>query len=43
MDTSININQLNGGILAGPARPQVRTNTTDYWAQGFNLGLVFNP
>jgi hypothetical protein len=43
MDTTINTSQLNGGILAGPARPQARMNTTDYWAQGFNLGLVFNP
>jgi hypothetical protein len=43
MDTTINTNQLNGGFLAGPARPQARMNTTDYWAQGFNLGLVFNP
>ena len=40
IDTTINPSQAGGGTLVGPARPQTQLNTTDYWAQGFNLGLV---
>lgn len=42
IDTTINPSQAGGGTLVGPARPQTQLNTTDYWAQGFNLGLVYN-
>jgi hypothetical protein len=42
IDTTINLSQAGGGTLVGPARPQAQLNTTDYWAQGFNLGLVYN-
>jgi Putative beta barrel porin-7 (BBP7) len=42
LDTTINTTQLGGGPLVGPARPQAQLNTTDYWAQGFNIGLVYN-
>jgi hypothetical protein len=41
IDTTINLSQ-TGGTLVGPARPQSQSNTTDYWAHGFNLGLVYN-
>jgi hypothetical protein len=42
IDTTINFSQTGGGALVGPARPQRQLNTTDYWAQGLNLGLVYN-
>jgi hypothetical protein len=42
IDTTINVSQLSGGTLVGPARPRAQLNTTDYWAHGFNLGLVYN-
>jgi hypothetical protein len=41
IDTTINVSQLNGQPLVGPAWPQPRSNTTDYWAQGMNLGAVY--
>jgi hypothetical protein len=40
IDTTINLTQI-GGPLAGPARPQPLTNSTDYWAQGLNLGATY--
>ena len=40
IDTTINPTQI-GGPLAGPARPQPQTNSTDYWAQGLNLGAMY--
>lgn len=42
LDTTINITQMGGGTLAGPARPQAQSNASDFWAQGFNLGLAYN-
>jgi hypothetical protein len=42
IDTTINPTQAGGGTLVGPARPQAQSNTADYWAQGVNLGLVYN-
>jgi len=27
--------------LVGPARPTYLDKTTDFWAQGFNLGMEF--
>jgi hypothetical protein len=40
IDTTINPTQI-GGPLAGRARPQPQTNSTDYWAQGLNLGATY--
>ncbi len=42
IDTVINPTQLNGSPLVGPARPQPLANLTDYWAQGFNIGLTYD-
>jgi hypothetical protein len=42
LDTTVNATQTGGVTLAGPARPQVQSNTSDFWAQGFNLGLAYN-
>jgi len=42
IDTSVNPTQLPPGALAGPASPQPRFNRSDFWAHGFNFGLVFN-
>jgi len=42
LDTTINATQLGGGALVGPARPQPLASPADYWAQGLNVGLVFN-
>jgi Putative beta barrel porin-7 (BBP7) len=42
IDTNLNLTQssfFNGGTLVGPAAPQARFNTSDYWAQGLNFGL----
>jgi Putative beta barrel porin-7 (BBP7) len=41
IDTTINPTQLGGQPLAGPARPMPQSNTTDYWAQGLNLGAKY--
>jgi hypothetical protein len=41
IDTTINTTQLGGLPLAGPARPLPQSNTTDYWAQGVNLGASY--
>src|SRR5262249_51829749 len=43
IDSTINPSQLSGQPLVGPARPQAQFNTTDYWAQGFNVGLAYSP
>jgi hypothetical protein len=40
IDTTLNPTQLAGAPLVGPARPQAQFNTTDYWAQGVNLGVT---
>jgi len=43
IDTALNPNQFPPGLpLAGPARPQPQFDTTDYWAQGFNVGLAYD-
>ena len=42
IDSTVNPTQLPPGTLAGPARPQIQFNTTDYWVQGFNVGLAYN-
>jgi hypothetical protein len=31
-----------GGALVGPARPTPLLNTSDFWAQGLNVGIAFN-
>ena len=41
IDRTINISQLSGGNLAGPARPVFTPRATDFWAQGVNFGLAF--
>ena len=42
IDTTVNPTQLGGGPLVGAARPQAQFATTDYWAQGLNLGLAYS-
>jgi hypothetical protein len=42
IDTAINQTQLTGNPLVGPARPQPLAGLTDYWAQGFNVGLTYD-
>lgn len=42
IDATINPTQLGGGMLAGPARPQPMSDTTDYWAQGLNVGFAYD-
>jgi hypothetical protein len=42
IDTVINPTQLDGNPLVGPARPQPLASLTDYWAQGFNIGLTYD-
>ena len=45
IDRTINLTQVpstgGSGVLVGPARPAVLFKTTDFWAQGINLGLEF--
>lgn len=41
LDRQINLSQLSGPLV-GPARPAVLSNRTDFWAQGFTVGLQFN-
>jgi len=41
LDRQINLSQLNGPLV-GAARPAVLSNHTDFWAQGFTVGLQFN-
>jgi hypothetical protein len=38
IDTTINVSQAFGPLI-GPARPVVPFHTSDFWAQGLNLGL----
>jgi hypothetical protein len=42
IDSAINASQQAGGSLTGPARPAPQASTTDFWAQGYNLGLVYD-
>jgi hypothetical protein len=41
VDRVVNVTQLPGSPVpfSGPARPAFSWNDTDFWAQGFNLGL----
>src|SRR5262249_15474021 len=39
VDRVVNATQLTGGLLTGPARPGVLFRTSDFWAQGLNLGI----
>jgi Putative beta barrel porin-7 (BBP7) len=41
IDTTINTSQFAGGALTGPARPRALFSTTDFWAQGLNVGLSY--
>ena len=41
IDPVINLTQAQGGVLVGDARPEFTFNTTDYWVQGLNFGLVY--
>jgi len=42
IDTGINPSQFPPGPLVGPARPAPRLEGSDFWAQGLNLGAVYN-
>jgi len=39
MDLTVNTSQLPPGTLVGPARPAFQWNDSDFWAQGFNVGV----
>lgn len=41
VDTSVNPTQFPPGTLSGPASPAYRLRTSDFWAQGLNLGLEY--
>lgn len=41
VDPVVNLSQMGGGPLVGPARPAPRFETTDFWAQGVNFGVEF--
>ena len=41
IDTELNLSQLPPGPLVGPAKPQFRYATTDFWAHGMNFGLEY--
>ncbi|MHB8954658.1 MAG: BBP7 family outer membrane beta-barrel protein [Pirellulaceae bacterium] len=43
IDVAVNTTQLpvNGGALVGPERPATIADSTDMWAQGLNLGVVW--
>ena len=41
IDTNVNTSQLLGGTLAGAATPHFNYVTTDFWAQGINVGFDF--
>ncbi|MFZ1937109.1 MAG: BBP7 family outer membrane beta-barrel protein [Thermoguttaceae bacterium] len=41
IDTNVNSTQLPPGTLRGVPAPVFRPVTTDFWAQGFNLGLEY--
>jgi hypothetical protein len=42
IDTGINTSQISPGSLVGPSRPAPRLDGSDFWAQGLNVGAVFN-
>jgi len=39
IDTGVNLSQIEGGTLVGPARPAPRHTDTDFWLQGGNASL----
>jgi hypothetical protein len=39
IDRVVNASQRQGGVLLGAARPQPRFESTDFWAQGLNVGM----
>jgi hypothetical protein len=41
IDTNVNTTQLPPGTLSGVPSPGYRPVTTDFWAQGFNIGLDY--
>jgi hypothetical protein len=41
IDTDVNLSQLSPGGLVGLARPAFTGITSDYWAQGLNVGLAY--
>jgi hypothetical protein len=41
LDLGVNPTQMNSGQLVGPARPAFNLDTTDFWAQGLNVGFEY--
>jgi hypothetical protein len=41
VNPALNPTQLPPGTLSGPAQPAFQLRTTDFWAQGLNLGLEY--
>jgi hypothetical protein len=41
IDTYLNSTQMLGGTLSGVPSPQSKFITTDFWAQGINVGLEY--
>ena len=41
VDTNVNYSQGLGGTLSGIGAPQFKLVTTDFWAQGLNIGLNY--
>ena len=41
INTDINASQFPPGVLAGAARPNFVFHSTDFWAQGLNVGLEY--
>ena len=41
IDTSVNLSQLGPNGLVGAPRPAVTGTTSDFWAQGLNVGLAY--
>jgi hypothetical protein len=41
VDPAVNLSQLTGPLV-GPARPAVQMRTSDFWAQGFTVGVQVN-
>jgi len=41
IDTDVNASQFPPGTLAGAARPKFTLHTSDFWAQGLNVGLEY--
>lgn len=39
VDTTVNVSQLQSGVLSGPARPELEFSFDDFWAQGLRGGI----